>query len=563
MVIMTYSAINLNIVNPVVTRSTVNEIKIEAEHSARDIALSLGSGKGELKREDIQGDLLSQARQIENRLDVLKLKIYTKSGNTIYSSDPRETGETNRERYFTDSIAKGVARTNLLRKDIEDSEGKKETVYIVRTNVPILIDGSVVGALETYYNIKNRIRGFDRQVRRYSTFLFVVGFALMVAIILMAFIMAKTEDNLKKSQKDMVQAKKHLESLIESSTDAIVKTDKAGKVVLFNKGAEALTGYRREEVIGRQGPVLYESVEDAKEVMRRMREGGGTVSAFETTFRAKEGARIPVLISASILYDEEGQEVGAVGFSKDLRERKRAQEQLIRSEKMASVGLLTAGVSHEILNPLNVITLRLHTLISNPDTPPEVTRYLRIMEKHANRITKITRDLLSFSRQRTPENRLVDLSAVAKHTLALMEHDLMLENIEVELMLAEGLPKVMADLDQLEQVVLNLLTNARDAMPDGGRLTLITETVQANAHKLVELRVKDTGNGIASEHLERLFDPFFTTKPDGKGTGLGLAICQGIVETHGGAIWAENVNKGGTVFVVQLAAKEEEEGYEE
>ncbi len=362
---------------------------------------------------------------------------------------------------------------------------------------------------------------------------------------------------------ELQQTKQYMESLIESFTDAIIAADCEGKVVLFNKGAEVLTGSRREEVIGRQGPVLYESEEDAKEVMRRMREGSGTVSAFETTFRAKEGARIPVLISVSILYDEEGREVGAVGFSKDLRERKRAQEQLIRSEKMASVGLLTAGVSHEILNPLNVITLRLHTLISNPDTPPEVTRYLRIMEKHANRITKITRDLLSFSRQRTPENRLVDLSAVAKHTLALMEHDLMLENIEVELMLAEGLPKVMADLDQLEQVVLNLLTNARDAMPDGGRLTLITETVQANAHKLVELRVKDTCNGIASEHMERLFDPFFTTKPDGKGTGLGLAICQGIVETHGGAIWAENVNKGGTVFVVQLAAKEEEEGYEE
>ncbi|MFB3074837.1 MAG: nitrogen regulation protein NR(II), partial [Candidatus Methylomirabilales bacterium] len=400
-------------------------------------------------------------------------------------------------------------------------------------------------------------------VGRFSTFLYVIGFGLMSTVILMAFKMAKTEEGLRESKKKLHHAKQHLEQLIESSTDAIVTTDKSGKLVLFNKGAEALTGYRREEVIGRKGPVLYESEGDAKEVMRRMREGGGTVSTFETTFRAKDGTRIPVLISASILYDEEGQEVGAVGFSKDLRERKRAQEQLIRSEKMASVGLLTAGVSHEILNPLNVITLRLHTLISNPDTPPEVTRYLRIMEKHANRITKITRDLLSFSRQRTPENRLVDLSAVAKHALALMEHDLMLENIEVELILAEGLPKVMADLDQLEQVVLNLLTNARDAMPDGGRLTLITETVQANAHKLVELRVKDTGNGIASEHLERLFDPFFTTKPDGKGTGLGLAICQGIVETHGGAIWAENVNKGGTVFVVQLAAKEEEEGYEE
>lgn len=555
LVIMTYSAININIINPVVTRSTVNEIKIEAERSARDIVLSLGSGKGELKGDDIQGDLLSQVRQIENRLDVMKLKIYTKSGNTIYSSDPREIGEINRERYFTDSIAKGVARTNLLRKDIEDSEGKKETVYIVRTTVPILIDGSVIGTLETYYDLKNRIRGFDRQVRRYSTLLFVVGFALMVAIILMAFIMAKTEDNLKKSQKEQVQAKQNLERLIESSTDAIVKTDKAGKVVLFNKGAEALTGYRREEVIGRQGPVLYESEKDAKEVMRRMREGDGTVSAFETTFRAKDGARIPVLISASILYDKDGQEVGSVGFSKDLRERKRAQEQLIRAEKMASVGLLTAGVSHEILNPLNVIILRLHTLIGNPDTPPEVTRYLRIMEKHANRITKITRDLLSFSRQRKPERRLIDLNESIKRTLNLVEHGLRIQNIEVEPKLSDELPPVLADQDQLQQVVLNLLTNAKDAMPDGGRLVLSTESVLENGEQFVEFRVEDTGPGITPEHLEKLFDPFFTTKSEGKGTGLGLSICQGIIETHGGTIWAKNGTDGGASFVVRLAAE--------
>ena len=555
LVITTYSAINISIINPVVTRSTINEIKIEAGGSARDIALSLGSGKVELKRADLQGDLLRQVRQIENRLDVMKLKIYTKSGNTIYSSDPRERGEINRERYFTDSISKGVAQTNLLRKNIEDSEGKKETLYIVRTNVPILIDGSVVGALETYYNIKNRIRGFDRQVRRYSTFLFVVGFALMVGIILMAFIMAKTEDNLNKSQKELVQAKQNLERLIESSTDAIVKTDKAGKVVLFNKGAEALTGYRREEVIGRQGPVLYESKEDAKEVMRRMREGGGTVSAFETTFRAKDGTRIPVLISASILYDKDGKEVGTVGFSKDLRERKRSEEQLVRAEKMASVGLLTAGVSHEILNPLNVIILRLHTLIGNPDTPPEVTRYLRIMEKHANRITKITRDLLSFSRQREPERRLIDLNESIKRTLSLVEHGLRIQNIEVEPKLSDELPPVLVDQDQIQQVVLNLLTNAKDAMPDGGRLVLSTESVLENGEQFVEFRVEDTGPGITPEHLEKLFDPFFTTKSEGEGTGLGLSICQGIIETHGGAIWAKNGADGGASFVVRLAAE--------
>ncbi|MCH7769365.1 MAG: PAS domain S-box protein [Nitrospinae bacterium] len=377
----------------------------------------------------------------------------------------------------------------------------------------------------------------------------------MVAIILMAFIMAKTEDNLKKSQKELGQSKQHLERLIESSTDAIVTTDRAGKVVLFNKGAEAITGYRREEVIGRQGPVLYESKEDAKEVMRRMREGGGTVSAFETTFRAKDGTRIPVLISASILYDEEGQEVGAVGFSKDLRERKRSEEQLVRAEKMASVGLLTAGVSHEILNPLNVIILRLHTLIGNPDTPSEVTRYLRVMEKHANRIAKITRDLLSFSRQGEPERHLIDFNESVKRTLSLVEHGLRIQNIEVESKLSDELPPILADQDQLQQVVLNLLTNAKDAMPDGGRLVLSTESVLENGEQFVEFRVEDTGPGITPEHMEKLFDPFFTTKDEGKGTGLGLSICQGIIETHGGAIWAKNGADGGASFVVRLAAE--------
>jgi signal transduction histidine kinase len=221
------------------------------------------------------------------------------------------------------------------------------------------------------------------------------------------------------------------------------------------------------------------------------------------------------------------------------------------------VGLLTAGVSHEILNPLNVITLRLHTLISNPDTPPEVTRYLRIMEKHANRITKITRDLLSFSRQREPKRRLIDLNESIKRTLSLLEHGLRIQNIEVESKLSDELPPGLADQDQLQQMVLNLPTNAKDAMPDGGHLSLTTKAVQTNGQMFIELRVEDTGEGIAPEDLENLFDPFFTTKDEGKGTGLGLSICQGIVEDYGGSIWAENVPDGGAAFVVRFGTEDE------
>ncbi|MDV2504710.1 MAG: PAS domain S-box protein, partial [bacterium] len=138
----------------------------------------------------------------------------------------------------------------------------------------------------------------------------------------------RAEEALEQAHAELQKTKTHLESLIESSTDAIIATDRGGNIVFFNEGAEALSGYRREEVIGRRGPVLYERDEDAKEVMRRMREGGGTVSGFETTFRAKDGTIIPVLISASILYDDEGREAGTVGFSKDLRERKRREDEI-------------------------------------------------------------------------------------------------------------------------------------------------------------------------------------------------------------------------------------------
>jgi len=152
----------------------------------------------------------------------------------------------------------------------------------------------------------------------------------------------------------------------------------------------------------------------------------------------------------------------------EMAERRRAQAAALASEKLASVGRLTAGVSHEILNPLNIISISLQMMIEDRETPPEIVEELHILEDQANRINKITQDLLFFSRQREPEHSWIDLGEVAERTLGLLERDLRLDNIEVELKLAEGLPPVLADQDQLQQVVLNLLTNAKDAMPQGG-----------------------------------------------------------------------------------------------
>jgi signal transduction histidine kinase len=198
-------------------------------------------------------------------------------------------------------------------------------------------------------------------------------------------------------------------------------------------------------------------------------------------------------------------------------------------------------------------------LVRNPRIPEDISSDLLDMEEQAERITRIVQDLLYFARHREPKRRSVDFNEMVRRTLGLVEHDLKLNKVDVELELAEDLPSVAADQYQLQQVVLNLLTNARDAMPDGGRILMRTaesKPLFRNEDKAVELRVEDTGDGIAAEHMDKIFDPFFTTKAEGKGTGLGLSICSGIVEAHGGSIWAENVAEGGASFVVRLGAEE-------
>jgi two-component system NtrC family sensor kinase len=385
----------------------------------------------------------------------------------------------------------------------------------------------------------------------------------------------------KRAEDALEETRRYLVSLIESSTDAIISTNKEGLVVLFNRGAEALLGYRRKEVVGRRVTVLYESDDEARRVRDRVLELGGKVSAHETNLRSKAGQAIPVLISASLLFDEEGEKSGTVGFIKDLRERKRAEEELraahrelqraydsleqaqaaaMASEKLAALGRLTVGVSREILGPLKEVTMQLQGLIEDPATRPKNIPILKELDERADRIVKVSRDLLYFARLRPPEHQPLDLNETVGRALSLMERDIKEKGISVELEAAERLPAISADHDQVYQVVLHLLANARDAMGgNGGRLSLATCVVQARGGRFVELKVEDTGRGIPPEHLDKLFDPFFTTKDEEEKTGLGLAICQGIVETHGGTIRAESEVGRGTAFVVRLPLARAEE----
>ena len=233
------------------------------------------------------------------------------------------------------------------------------------------------------------------------------------------------------------------------------------------------------------------------------------------------------------------------------------ESQLLRSEKLASIGTLISGVAHEILNPVQIISM--HVQMAQMDStqlssPEKLSQSFKIMKTQVERITRITKNLLDFSRQREPQVERLDPRTVLDGVLNLLEYQYRVTNIEIVRDYAKNLPLIEGDRDQLGQVFLNLLGNAKDAMPDRGRVTLRARRFTRDEKPWVRMAVEDTGGGIPKDILNRIFDPFFTTKPEGKGTGLGLSISYGIVETHDGRLSVQSQEGKGTTFFIELPA---------
>ena len=272
-------------------------------------------------------------------------------------------------------------------------------------------------------------------------------------------------------------------------------------------------------------------------------------------------------------------------------ELKQAQQEVIRSEKLASVGRLAAGVAHEIGNPIGAILGYVHILKSGVDNAKEKDEYIKRIEAESDRINTIINDLLYFSRSSEAEVDEVDINRVIENTISMITPQNILKNISVDLQLEQGIPHIKANENQLQQVMVNLIINAADAMPDGGELTIQTAGTMTQAilkkgnlpfrrkddppdtdyshlrksidrvsmHRKPEepiryvmIKISDTGCGIKDEDSPKVFDPFYTTKPPGRGTGLGLAICLRIIESFNGRIKVENNEQGGASFIILL-----------
>ena len=243
------------------------------------------------------------------------------------------------------------------------------------------------------------------------------------------------------------------------------------------------------------------------------------------------------------------------------RKLQQSQAMLIRAEKLSSIGTLTAGAAHEILNPANIIGLHAQRLMWENEEGTSPHQSAQVILRNVERISRICDDLRRFSRDEPAKEEPFDPDDALRQCIRPLEPELRLASIEVIYRLAGEASLVLGEKSQIQQVFFNLLRNAMDAMPEGGTLTVASREAAEDEREWWETRVSDTGTGIPPEHLSRIFDPFFTTKPEDKGTGLGLSVSYGIVESHGGRIWAENNSSGGgATFIVRLPVKEKSNG---
>jgi PAS domain S-box-containing protein len=354
--------------------------------------------------------------------------------------------------------------------------------------------------------------------------------------------------------------------IVDSSQDAIIGKNLDGIVTHWNKGAEEIYGYTAQEMIGRHVSTLApdERADEIVEILRKIR-NGQRVEYFESVRITKEHRRLNMSISVSPIYDADGHVVGASTIARNITAQKKTEEQLRQSQKMEAIGRLAGGLAHDFNNLLGIVTACSELLRSKlPDA--ESAEFIDNIREAAKRGAALTKQLLSFSRRQPIQRQLLDLNERLKEVKKLLS-PLMGDDVEISQLRRSGSAIIEADPGQIDQIVVNLAVNARDAMPKGGKLILETAVFDFDesfarehpgiiAGRYVMLAISDNGVGMDEATRARIFEPFFTTKETGKGTGLGLATVYGIVKQNDGHIWVYSELGHGTTFKIYLPSAE-------
>ncbi len=349
----------------------------------------------------------------------------------------------------------------------------------------------------------------------------------------------------------LTQSEHKYRRIFEVSKDMILVCRKDGQIVDLNPAGYKMLGLQARQTVG-NGMRLqqYLAVDDHWHAIIKAIETQGFISSFEVDLKTDEGRQIKALVSGSL--DEGTSETAdTIHFLvKDIEQRRLMERQMAQAEKLASIGQLSAGVAHEINNPLGIILGYTQLLLKDKGSEQERHDDLKTIEKHARNCKTIVEDLLNFARESEPETDVVRIHDVLDDVLNFMQQHSNLSGIEIQTDYDPQVPLLELDEKKIKQVFINLIMNAKHAIDGDGKIKITTRFDRQ--HELLSIMITDTGHGIEKKNQSRIFDPFFTTKPTGEGTGLGLSVSYGIIRNHGGKIAVESETGKGTTFTITL-----------
>jgi PAS domain S-box-containing protein len=369
-------------------------------------------------------------------------------------------------------------------------------------------------------------------------------------------------------EKELRGTKEFLENIMESSADGIVTTDLKGKITFMNRAMEEILGYSKTDHLGKHISAIYpRGIQQARDIMKILL-AEEKIKNYEMAVKSASGEVLTILTSNSLLRDETGQVIGTAGIFKNITEQKRLEAKLketqfylVEASKMRALGELVAGVAHELNNPLMASQTIFHVIQNNLHKDCPNQERLGIIGRCNERIEKIVNHLREFSRQTESDFQALDINLPIENALMLTGQQLLNHSITITRKLSGDLPKITGDSNQLEQVFLNLISNAKDALETvNGPKELVIHSYLSNEPPAptVVVSFKDNGEGIPEELLGKVLEPFFSTKQVGRGTGLGLALCFGIVEAHGGRINISSQVGVGTEVKISLPVSAKE-----
>jgi PAS domain S-box-containing protein len=360
----------------------------------------------------------------------------------------------------------------------------------------------------------------------------------------------------KRLERELITRYEFEHNLVHTSMDGIIANDRQGNIIIFNEGAERIYGYTTEEALSGMSVTQLYPKGEARRIKKLTYSdeygGPGRLLNYEAKALTKKGELVPILLSATLLY-EEGKEAVMVGYFKDMRQVKRLEAELIESERMAAMGRATAGIAHGVKNILH--GMKLGAFMVDKGLEKDKADLLRkgwnLVGKNINRISLMTLDMLSYARSSPPVRQKCSLNDIVNEVCELMEEKAKERQIQLNCDLDPAVPLVKVDAEGIHSCLMNLVTNAIEAFPETSSGGQITVSSRNEAETGVSLQVKDTGRGMTKELQEQVFEYLYSTK-GARGTGLGLAITQKIVREHGGTIQLESEPNKGSCFTIHL-----------